>query len=450
VRFRPILLLSCLLAMLVMPAGAGASRDVPSSGDGRVLVAPLTGAVDPVMLEMTNRVIERAENEAFDAIVLELDTPGGLSTSMDDIVKAIVATDLPVYVYVSPSGGRAASAGVFITYAGDVAAMAPGTNIGSATPISGNGQELPEDLRKKVINDAVARIVELAAERGRDEQFGEDAIRDARNVGAREALELGVIEYIADDVPDLLEQSDGATVQPKDLTLNLAGAEIERMEVPLPLRILKRLVDPNVLMLLFGAGIIGIAFELTHPGQFLPGIAGGIALLLALFGLSVLPATGAGIALLVLATALFAAEAVAPGGGVLGVGGAVALLVGSLMLFDDSSGYGVSPVLAVGMALTIGGFFTLVLRKAVQARKLATTTDTSALVGMHGVLRREAAGEQLGAVFVDGELWQARATDGARVGDRVRIVAVEGLEVDVQATTEAAGEGSAPSQEGVT
>ncbi len=437
------LLVTCSLLLAAFTAVGHATTNVPESGDGRVLVAPLTGAVDPVMLEYAERVLARGADDDFDAVVFELDTPGGLSTSMDDIVRAIIAADLPVYVYVSPSGGRAASAGVFITYAADVAAMAPGTNIGSATPIAGNGQELPKDLRKKVINDAVAKITELARERDRDEEFAEAAIRDAENLGASDALEQDVVEYVVDDVRALLEDSNGTTVEPKDLRLELADAAIERTEPPLTLRILKKLVDPNLLFLLFGAGVIGLAFELTHPGAILPGVAGGICFLIALFGLSVLPATGAGIALLVLAAALFAAEAVAPGGGILGAGGAVAMLLGGLLLFDDSSGYGVSPWLAAAMALAMGAFFGFILRKAVQTRRLAPTTSGAALVGMHGTIRRAPDAGAGGAVFVDGELWRVRPGVDVSVGDRVRVTSVDGLELDVEpdqgATHEEAG-----------
>ncbi|MCW2922044.1 MAG: hypothetical protein JWL76_1918 [Thermoleophilia bacterium] len=426
------LLVALLLMLALGVAAASAATSVPDTGDGRVLVAPLTGTVDPVMLEFTERVLDRAADDGFDAVVFELDTPGGLSTSMDDIVRAIVASDLPVYVYVSPSAGRAASAGVFITYASDVAAMAPGTNIGSATPINSNGEELPKDLRRKVINDAVAKITELARERDRDPDFAEAAIRDAENLGAREALKQDVVEYVADDVRALLEASDGATVEPKGLTLHLADAKLERTEPPLTLRILKKLVDPNLLFLLFGAGVIGLAFELTHPGVALPGIAGGICFLLALFGLSVLPASGAGIALLVLAAALFAAEAVAPGGGLLGTGGAISLLLGGLLLFDDSSGYGVSPWLAVAMAIAMAAFFIFLLRKAVQTRRLAPTTSAGSLIGMAGTIRRAPSSDEAGAVFVDGELWRARSKIHMSVGERVRVTGVDGLELDVE------------------
>lgn len=426
-----LILLAIMLVLATCPS-AIAARDVPASGNGRVLVAPLTDTVDPVMLEFVQRVIDRAESDGFDAIVFELDTPGGLSTSMDDIVQKIVATDLPVYVYVSPSGGRAASAGVFITYAADVAAMAPGTNIGSATPISSGGEELPKDLRKKVINDAVARITELAKERDRNEEFAKAAIVDAKNVGARDALELGVVDYIADDVRDLLRQSDGATVVPKDLTLDLRDADTERMEVPWTLNVLKKLVDPNLLYLLFGAGLLGLAFEITHPGTVLPGVVGGICLLLALFGLSVLPASGAGIALLVLSAALFAAEAIAPGGGVLGGGGAVAMLLGALLLFDDSSGYGVSPVLAVAVAFSLGAFFIFVLRKAVQTRRIPTSTDSTSLIGMVGEVRRAITTNEPGVVYVDGELWKASADEPIEIGATALVTGIDGLAVCVE------------------
>ncbi|MEO6866620.1 MAG: nodulation protein NfeD, partial [Gaiellales bacterium] len=392
--------------------------------------------------EFTTRVLEKAERDSFDAVVFELDTPGGLSTSMDDIVRAIVAAKRPVYVFVSPSGGRAASAGVFITYAADVAAMAPGTNIGSATPISSGGEELPKDLRKKVINDAVARITELAKERDRNAEFGESAIRDAENVGAREALKRDVIEYIAEDVDGLLAASAGATVKPKGYTLKLKGAELERMEMTWPLRILKRIVDPNLLFLLFGAGVLGLAFEITHPGSIFPGMVGGISFLIALFGLSVLPATGTGIALLVLATALFAAEAIAPGGGLLGGGGAIALLLGALLLFDDDSGYGVSPVLAVGMALAFGLFFVVVVQKALQARRLRQTTGGDSMIGLIGSTRAAIAAGETGTVYVDGELWRGRAQQPIAADIPVRVTGIQGLLIDVEPVTGETDEGT--------
>lgn len=439
---RLIWMLPAVLTVLLICALPSSAQTVPEQGTGRVLVAPLTGTVDPVMLEFTDRVIARAERDGFDAVVFELDTPGGLSTSMDDIVRSIIATNLPVYLYVSPSGGRAASAGVFITYAADVAAMAPSTNIGSATPINSNGEELPKDLRRKVINDAVAKITELAKERDRNEQFAEDAIRKASNVGARKALDIGIIEYVAEDVRDLLEQSSGVTVEPKGLTLQLADAKIEEMTLPWTLQILKKIVDPNLLFLLFGAGVIGLAFELTHPGVVLPGVAGALALLVALFGLSVLPATGAGIALLVLAAALFAAEAISPGGGVLGVGGALALLLGALMLFDDASGYGVSPALALGVSATIAAFFLLVLRKAWHVRQLAPSTGSGSLIGMQGVVRSNLGSGEPGSVYVDGELWRARAADEVRVGEQVLVTAVDGMEIEVAPISGAPSEGA--------
>ncbi|MCW2928736.1 MAG: nodulation competitiveness protein nfeD [Thermoleophilia bacterium] len=425
---------SCLLAGAAQAADDRPTR-VPRTGDGRVLVAPLTGAVDPVMLEFATRVLKRGERDDFDAVMFELDTPGGLSTSMDDIVRAIVASDLPVYVYVSPGGGRAASAGVFITYAADVAAMAPGTNIGSATPISGGGGELPKDLRRKVINDAVAKVTELARERDRDPAFAEAAIREAENIGAREALRRDVVEYVENDVRAVLDASDGTTLEPKGLTVRLGDASIERMDVPLTLRVLKRIVDPNLLFLLFGAGIIGLMFELTHPGVVAPGVVGVICLLLALFGLSVLPASGAGIALLLLAAALFVGEGLAPGGGILGAGGAAALLIGGLLLFDDSSGYGVSRVLAIGMAIALGAFVLGIARAAWHARRLGSSTGGGELVGQLGTVRRPIAAGAAGSVYVDGELWQARSDAPIDAGARVEVLGVDSLQLRVTPTS---------------
>lgn len=413
---------------------------VPERGDGRVLAAPLTGAVDPVMLEFVTRIIDRAEGDGFDAVAFELDTPGGLSTSMDDIVREFVTAKVPVLVLVAPESARAASAGVFLTYAADVAAMAPGTNIGSATPISSGGEQLPDDLRRKVINDAVASITELAKERGRDPRFAEAAIREARNIGARAALEAGVIEHVATDVRALLRASDGQLVQPKGLRLQLVDAHIERAEVPISLRVLRRLVDPNLLLLLFGVGIVGLAFELVNPGAVVPGVVGVISLLLAMFGLSVLPASGLGIALLVLAAALLAGEAIAPGGGILGATGATSLLAGALVLFDDSSGYGVSPWLAGGMSLALFAFFGVLLRTALAARRLPPRSGSEALVGMEALVRRPIRLDGSGTVLVDGELWSAVAdsetNEDLTAGALVQVQGVEGLQVRVAARTD--------------
>lgn len=288
----------------------------------------------------------------------------------------------------------------------------------------------------------VARITELAKERDRNAEFGESAIRDAENVGAREALKRDVIEYIAEDVDGLLAASAGATVKPKGYTLKLKGAELERMEMTWPLRILKRIVDPNLLFLLFGAGVLGLAFEITHPGSIFPGMVGGISFLIALFGLSVLPATGTGIALLVLATALFAAEAIAPGGGLLGGGGAIALLLGALLLFDDDSGYGVSPVLAVGMALAFGLFFVVVVQKALQARRLRQTTGGDSMIGLIGSTRAAIAAGETGTVYVDGELWRGRAQQPIAADIPVRVTGIQGLLIDVEPVTGETDEGT--------
>lgn len=430
----------CLIALLAggtaRAASSSSATAVPARGDGRVLVAPLVGGVDPVMLEFTTWVLDRAERDEFDAVVFELDTPGGLSTSMDEIVREIATSPLPVFVYVAASSARAASAGVFITYAADVAAMAPGTNIGSATPITSGGEQLPDDLRHKVINDAVASITELADERGRDPGFAEFAIREAENIGAREALARDVVDHIAVSVRGLLEQADGQVVQPKDLQLKLGEARVERMELPLSLRALQRLVDPDLLLVLFGLGVVGIAIELAHPGLAIPGVAGACCLLLSLFGMSVLPASSAGIALLVLAAALLTAESIAPGGGILGASGAVALLLGALLLFDDRSGYAVSLPLAVVMSGSLFAFFGILMRSAFAARRLAPTTGVELLIGREALVRRAIGAQAAGVVLVDGELWSVqRVVDEGEellAGERVQVTAVEGMQVRVR------------------
>ena len=428
-------LAAAFLATLLMlqpapPATAAGSK--PS-----VLVAPIEGAIDPVTRDFVRAVLDRANRESFDAVVFEMDTPGGLMSSMDDIKKDFLSEkQIPVMVWVGPSGARAASAGAFITMASDVAAMAPGTNIGSATPIQGSGKNIGGDLRKKVINDAVASMRALAKEHGRDPKFAEDAIVKAANIDAREAKQRGVVEFVAESIPDLLDQADGFVTKPKQLRLDTADAAITRMELPWSKRLLKLIIDPNIIFLLFTAGIIGLGFELTHPGVFFPGVAGAICMVIALFGLQVLPTTTAGVVLLLLAAAFFAAEIAVVSHGVLGAGGAICLFLGGLLLFKRGSGLSIDLWLLLSVTLCLGGFFIFVVRKVLAARRAPVRSGAEGIVGSIGVVRRSL--NPSGRVYVQGELWEATSAHGEEIPEntRVEITRMDGMRLAVQPVSE--------------
>ncbi|HYY75879.1 MAG TPA: hypothetical protein VE644_06120, partial [Gaiellaceae bacterium] len=262
---RGLLLLAAVaLAALLVPAAA-AGQEQP-----RVLAAEFENDINPVTQDYLTGAIERGEEEGYDAVVILLDTPGGLDSSMREIIEAELAAEVPVVVYVAPQGSRAASAGVFITLAADVAAMAPQTNIGSSTPIAVGGGEIPEDLRKKVVNDAAAYIREIAEEHGRNGDWAERAVRQASNIGAQEALEIGVVDVVAPDLPALLEEIDGLRTEPKGFVLETAGAEVDRIEMSLWKRILDTVIDPNIITILLSLGVLGIVVELWNPGLVFP------------------------------------------------------------------------------------------------------------------------------------------------------------------------------------
>lgn len=415
--------------ILFQPAAPAVAAD----GKSRVLVAPIEGAIDPVTRDFVKQVLNRAERDSFDAVVFEMDTPGGLMSSMDDIKKEFLAERrFPVMVWVGPSGARAASAGAFITMASDVAAMAPGTNIGSATPIQGSGKDIGGDLRKKVINDAVASMKALAKEHGRDPKFAEDAIVKAANIDAREAKQRGVVEFVAESVPDLLKQADGFVTKPKQLRVEVANASITRVEMSWSKRLLKLIIDPNIIFLLFSAGIIGLGFELTHPGVIFPGVAGAICLVIALFGLQVLPTTTAGVVLLLLAAAFIAAEITVVSHGVLGAGGAICLFLGGLLLFKRDSGLSVDIWLLVTITLCFGGFFMFVVRKIASARRSPVRSGAEGVVGSVGVVKRALAPD--GRVYVQGELWDAFSSDGQEIAadTRVEVTRLDGMRLEVK------------------
>jgi membrane-bound serine protease (ClpP class) len=408
-----------LVAALALSGAAGAQEATP-----RVLAVEFANDINPVTKDYLVDAIEKGEREDFDAVVIELDTPGGLDTSMREIIKAQLSADVPVVVYVYPPGARAASAGVFITMAADVAAMAPGTNIGSSTPIAAGGGNIPSDLKRKVVNDAAAYIRALAEEHDRNADWAEKAVRQAANLPAREALALNVVDVIAPDLPTLLNDIDGMRVEPKGLVLNTAGANIETVQMSLWKRILDTLIDPNIIVLLMSLGVLGITIEILNPGLIFPGTVGIISLIVGLFGLQVLPVSWAGVLLLLLAAAFFAAEAFVTSHGALALAGAVSFVVGALMLFDPAGPeYQVSIWVALAVGGTLAVLTAIAVTKVVQARRAPTRTGQEELIGEIGIVRRPL--QPAGLVAVHGELWQARSNDGSiATGEQVRVEAI--------------------------
>ena len=440
---RSLLRISLAAALLGLVAGAAVAQ-AQSDERPRVLSVEFENDVNPVTQDYLTEAIDRANDEGYDAVVILMDTPGGLDSSMREIIKTMLASETPVVSYVSPPGSRAASAGVFLMMASDVAAMAPQTNLGSSTPVAAGGGDIPEDLRKKVVNDAAAYISELAREHGRNAEWAESAVREASNLGAQEALEMNVVDFVAPTLPALLEEIDGFTTKPKGLVLNTAGAEIETVEMSLWKRILDTVIDPNIIVLLMSLGVLGLTVEILNPGLILPGTVGAISLVLGLYGLQVLPVSAAGVLLMLLALAFFVAEAVVSAHGGLALAGAVSFVFGALLLFDPAGdAYQVSlPVaLAVGGTLALLTFFAAA--KAIQARRARPQTGREELIGETGVVREGLTPE--GLVFVHGELWRARAAGGPIPGGATVVVEEIGddLTLTVRRVTETAPEPTA-------
>ena len=419
-RLRGLLVVAAAVTAAALGVAAQAADSAP-----RVLVAEFENDVNPVTQDYLLGAIERASDDGYAAVVIEMDTPGGLGSSMRAIVKGILAADVPVIVYVSPGGASADSAGAVIGMAADVLAMAPQTNIGSSTPILVGGEDISRDLRRKIVNDAAAYIGELAREHGRNVAVARQMVTQATNLGAREALEKNVIDVVAEDYPDLFRQIDGTTTEPKDLTLATpAGTTVERTELSTWKRLLDLLIDPNIIALMLSIGLIGIVVELWNPGLVFPGTVGAISLIVGLYGLQVLPISFAGLLLMTLAAAFFVAEAFIVSHGALAVAGAVMFVVGSLMLFDPAGeAYQVSMPVALAIAGTLTLLFGFALTKAAQVRRTPPEVGTHRLVGVPATVRTD------GLVFVEGELWHARSNDGSPLtpGDRV---VVEGVEPD--------------------
>jgi len=424
---RALGLAAAVVALLLAPALAAAEA-------GFVARLDIDGVINPVTLRLVGVAIERAEAEGAQALLIQLDTPGGLERSMRGIVQRILNARIPVIVYVAPTGARAASAGVFITMAAHVAAMAPATNIGAASPVAlGGGAD--KTMMKKIENDAAAFIRSVALERGRNADWAEKAVRQAVSITEREAVRLRVVDLVADSVPDLLAKIDGRTVKTVAGTVTLAtrGARVKAIEIGFRDRFLNVITDPNVAYILMMLGMLGLFFELSNPGVILPGVVGGISLILAFFAFQSLPINYAGLLLILFGIVLFIAEIKVVSHGVLAIGGTISMALGSMMLFETPElGFRVSWWVMLPTVGMTAGVFVFALGAGVRALYGRQLLGPSGFIGLRGTVRERVAPE--GQVLVQGELWRAVAAGEAlEVGAEVRVVGVDGLTLRVEA-----------------
>ncbi len=426
------------------------------SGEVAVLL-DVEGAISPATSDFVERGIAAAESSDAMLLVLRINTPGGLDTSMRSIVQAVLGSHVPIVSYVAPGGARAASAGTYILYASHIAAMAPGTNLGAATPvqIGGRGglpappgprsvkdQEEDEEsaaaeadnaMEKKVVNDAAAYLRSLAQLRGRNQAWAVEAVREGASLAAEEALAEGVIDLLASDMDDLLAQLDGYTVNLKsgETVLNTENITVNFIEPDWRTRLLSVIADPNIAYILILIGIYGLIFEFYNPGFVLPGVVGAICLLLALFALQLLPVNYAGLGLLILGVIFMVSEAFVPSFGALGIGGLIAFVIGSIILIDtDVPGYGISLPLIFTFSVISGVFFLGVIGMAIKARERPVVSGQEELVDATGTVVQDFSGE--GRIHIHGESWQAISPTPLKRGQNVRVTRVEGLTLHVE------------------
>jgi membrane-bound serine protease (ClpP class) len=439
-----------LALALALMAGLGApAYSAPSD---RVMVVTVDGAISVAAARVIAKAIDEGKKTVATAIVMQLDTPGGLVSATRDIIREMIASPVPIIVYVAPSGARAASAGTFIVYASHAAAMAPGTNLGAATPVQFGGlpgvpqpkddkkPTEPSAVEKKAINDTVALLRSLGQLRGRDIDFAEKAVHEAATLTADEAKKRGVVEYVATSVNDLLAQADGRTVTAdgRERVLATKDAAVTVIEPDWRTKFLAVIANPNVAFVLFLIGVYGILFEFWSPGVFFPGVIGGICLILAFISLSLLPVEYGALGLLVLGVALMIGEAFTPGIGALGIGGLIAFLIGAFFLIDpegSTTEMRVSIPVIVGAAIACAGLSFGVLGAAMRARQRPATSNAEELLKSKGVVidwqdRHDDIGS--GRIRIQGEIWNARAERNLRPGDRVRIVSRDGLTLTVE------------------
>lgn len=422
--------LSGPLGAATAPAGAA-----PQAGKPFAYSIELNADIDPATQRWMHNALNEAKSKHATVAIIRMDTPGGLDSSMRSIIKDILAAPMPVITYVYPNGSRAASAGMYIAQASDVVAMAPQTNIGSATPINSNGSDIKGHLGKKVINDAVAYVRALTSSHGRNAGVTARMVTKAINLTAQQALNQRVVDVIADNEQQLMQKLDGFRVKgPKAQTLHTAGIPVVTRDMPFQYDLLELLVNPTIAYLLLTAGFAGIAFEFFSPGMVAPGVLGAIALLLGFYGTAQLPVNAVGVLLFAVAIVLFVLELKIGGHAIFAIGGIGALIASGLLLFNTGNGvFSIDvPVVIVAAAL-LGGLTMFAVSKAVAARHGPVATGWEEMLGKEGVVRVPLA--PVGQVFVQGALWRARLEDGdaapPHVGDRVRVDSVDGLTLGV-------------------
>jgi membrane-bound serine protease (ClpP class) len=451
-------LLLALLSLLLLSSASAAPAPV--------VVLTVNGAISPATADYFHRGLDHAVKQGAQLVVLQVDTPGGLDTSMRAIIKDILASPIPVAVYVAPSGARAASAGTYILYASHIAAMAPATNLGAATPvqIGGPGGEpskpdekpkadegkkqdknaakkrgekgAPEPgdaMSRKAIHDASAYMRGLAELRGRNAEWGEKAVREAVSLPAEDAVKIKVADLIASDVPDLMKKVNAKTyeIQGQKRTLNTEGAELVRIEPDWRSRLLAVITDPSIAYILMLLGIYGLLFEFYNPGLVLPGVVGGICLLVALYAFQLLPVNYAGLALIVLGIGFMVTELFVTSYGALGIGGVIAFVLGSVMLIEtDMPGYDIPWTLIASVSAVTAAFFMVVIGMALRARRRPIVTGREALLGASGEIMQQANGQWWARV--QSEVWKVRSRAELRPGQKVRVTRIDGLVLDVE------------------
>ncbi|HEY7204904.1 MAG TPA: nodulation protein NfeD [Methylomirabilota bacterium] len=430
---RPLLGVAILVGLAALLSFAPAAAAAPP-----VSLIEMDSAITPVTVRLLATALERAQGEGAQALIVQLNTPGGLERSMRSMVQSILGAPIPVIVYVAPTGARAASAGVFITMAAHVAAMAPATNIGAAHPVAVGGS-MDKEMSKKVENDAAAFARTIAAERGRNAEWAERAVRSSVSATEREAVKLKVVDLIAESVPDLLAKIDGRTVKTArgPVTFATKDAPVKVIEVSFRDRFLALISDPNIAYLLMMAGMLGIFFELSTPGSILPGVIGGICLILAFFAFQSLPVNWAGLLLLLFGVVLLIAEIKVVSHGILTVGGVVAMLLGSLMLYDtpQATGIRLSWLVIIPTVGTTAALVFFAVSMGIRALYRPSVAGPSAMVGRRGVVRTPLEPE--GQVLIDGELWRAVSPETAvGAGEAVQVTAIDGLTLEVRRSTQ--------------
>ncbi len=422
---------------------SGFAAAVSGAGEGQARRIVIDGPITPATADFVSSSMHDAHQAGASVLIIQMDTPGGLLNSTKTIVKDLLAAKIPIIVYVAPGGGSATSAGVFITMAGHVAAMAPGTSIGAAHPVGGQGQDIEGDMRDKVENYAVSFVESIAERRGRNVEWAEKAVRESVSITETEAVEQNVVDFVAADLSELLRKADGREIELDGRThvLNLdralsadGVAIVDDIEMTFRQRVLSLITDPSIAYLLMMAGMLGLYMEFTHPGAMFPGVIGAICLLLALLAGQVLPINSTGVLLLVLGMAFLIGEMTMPSFGMLGFGGIIAITLGSVFLYTKESGLSVDPKVITGTVATFGAFLVLVLTVLVRDRRRQAHTGSEGLIGGQGIAVTDVS--TTGKIKIRGEFWNATSDQPIAAGAPIEVVKLDGLRVQVRENKE--------------